>query len=177
MTAEELHLALNHIPFLGSALALVPILVGLFTRNKTTLLTGLALAALTGWVTPFVMETGEQAYERYEHGPVQPFLDSNFEDSLHVHEHRAHDWSKVLYASAAVSTLALLLVLWKPRAGNLVSILAAVLCLAAFLSGVWIAESGGKIRRPDFRGESPPAEMADDSPDSESSATLQTEGE
>lgn len=161
MTPEHLHLALNHIPFLGSILALVPILVGLIARNKTTLLTGLALAAVTGWMTPFVMETGEQSYERYEYSSVRDYLDPHFEDSLHVHEERAHDWSKVLYASAVVSSLALVLLLWKPKAGQIASILATILCLAAFLSGIWIAESGGKIRRPDFRETSPPAGLTE----------------
>ncbi|MGA0334305.1 MAG: hypothetical protein ACO3NW_10155 [Kiritimatiellia bacterium] len=41
MTPEHLHLALNHLPLLGAALSLIPILIGLLTRNRMTLLSGL----------------------------------------------------------------------------------------------------------------------------------------
>lgn len=161
MSAEHLHLAFNHIPFLGAAFAILPILLGLLLKNKALLLTGLGLAALTGWVTPVVMDTGERAYERYEEQPGRHFLDANFYESLELHEHRAHDWSKVMYASAAAATLAFGLMVWKERIGRWAAWVALVLCVASTGSGIWIAESGGKIRRPDFRMEMSGAKLPD----------------
>ena len=151
MTQEHLHLAVNHLPFLGSGIAIIPILVGIVLRNKATLLTGLAIAALCGWMTPLVMSSGEAAFERYEKGTVRVFLDSNVEQALVLHEERAETWSKLIYLSALVSTIALGASIWRFSTGRYVSIAATACCLVALGSGVWIADSGGRIRRPDFR--------------------------
>jgi len=151
MTQEHIHIAINHLPFLASGIAVIPILVGVTLRNKVTLISGLAIAIIFGWMTPIVMSTGEAAYERYDEGPVKPFLDANVEQALESHEERAETWSKVMYLSAIISTIALGISVWRMSIGRYVSIAAAMTCLAALGAGIWIAESGGKIRRPDFR--------------------------
>lgn len=157
MTPEHLHLALNHLPFLGAGFALIPLIMGWITRQRTTVIAGLMVAALAGWATPLVMSTGEAAYERYEEGPVKPYLDAEAEAFLEIHEHRAHDWSKVMYASAVISTLGLVVLLRKPDLTRVMAAVAALFCLLSLVSGLWISASGGPIRRPDFRGEKPPA--------------------
>jgi hypothetical protein len=151
MTQEHLHIATNHLPFLGAGIAIIPIIVGIALRSKATMITGLAIATIFGWMTPIVMSTGEEAYERYEEGPVRSFLDSNVKAALESHQERAEGWSKVMYLSAIVSTLSLGVSIWSFSIGRYVSLAAALFCLAALGSGMWIAESGGKIRRPDFR--------------------------
>lgn len=151
MTAEHLHLAINHIPFLGSAFAFIPILLGILTKNRVTMMSGLLLAAVAGWMTPLVMESGEEAYERYEDGPVKPYLDANAEHFLEEHEETAETWSKVFYVSAVISTIALLILFRSEKYGRYFAMAAAVLCLASLLAGIWISQTGGRIRRPDFR--------------------------
>ena len=151
MTPEHLHLALNHLPFVGAACAALPIAAGLIWNKKSVLVVGLVLATVTGWITPLVMETGEQAYERYKDGPIRTFLDPAAETFLEIHEHRAEDWAFVLYISAASATIALAATVWNYRVGRWISVFSLTACLAAVTAGVWIAESGGKIRRPDFR--------------------------
>ena len=151
LTPEHLHLALNHIPFLGAGFALIPLLFGLFLRNRSTVIAGLVIAVVSGWVTPLVMESGESAYKRYKKGPVAAYLDPQAKEYLEVHEHRAEDWAKILYANAVITTLGLIALLWKPRWIRRTALLASLSCLAALLAGIWIAESGGLIRRPDFR--------------------------
>ena len=151
MTQEHIHIAINHLPFLASGIAVIPILVGVALHNKATVITGLAIATVFGWMTPIVMSAGEASYKRYEKGPVTPFLDTKVDQALESHEQRAETWSKVMYLSAILSTIALGISIWRMSIGRYVSIAAAILCLAALGSGMWIAESGGKIRRPDFR--------------------------
>lgn len=151
LTPEHLHLALNHLPFLGPGFAIVALVVGFMGHSRAAIAAGLVIAAGSGWVTPLVMATGEAAYERYEKGPVSRYLDAGAERALETHEHRAEAWSKVLYASAAVSTLALVAMWWMPGRARAVAAVAGVFCLAALGAGIWIAESGGLIRRPDFR--------------------------
>jgi len=47
---------------MGLAFAVIPLLLELIKTNSTTLLIGLLIAVLSGWTTPFVMKSGEQAY-------------------------------------------------------------------------------------------------------------------
>lgn len=151
MTPEHLHLALNHLPLWGAGFALIPLLIGLVSGQKTTVLAGLVIAAVSGWATPIVMATGEAAYDRYEHGPVAAHLDSAAGQALEIHEHRAEDWSVVLYANAVAATLGIGFLFAKPVWRRAVSAGAMLFCAAALLAGIWIAQSGGPIRRPDFR--------------------------
>ena len=76
MTPEHLHLVVNHIPVLGAAFALIPILTGLIARNRACLICGLVMAMVAGWTTPIVMGSGEEAYKRYEHGAPAAYLDA-----------------------------------------------------------------------------------------------------
>jgi len=155
MNPEHLHLALNHIPIIGLACSLVPIVAGILARNKTAMVAGLVLAAVCGWTTPAVMETGEMAYERYESGSVRRYLDPDIKDTLEMHEHRAEKGSVVFYVTAVLATISLGLALWRFEAGRWAAILTALACLASVVAGVWIADSGGKIRRVDFRDNAP----------------------
>lgn len=159
MTPEHIHLALNHVTFLGLACAIVPLAIGVALNHKATMLSGLLLAVVCGWSVGPVMGSGEEAYERYLAGPVSPLLSEGSDYWLEVHEERAHTWSKLMYATAAVSTLALVAGLagarlgqwWKPVYLRGLAALVIVLCLGSTAAGVYIAEAGGKIRRPDFR--------------------------
>lgn len=154
MTPEHIHLATNHIPVLGAGFAILPLLWGLLRRNRGLLLCGLVMAAVSGWVTPVVMSTGESAYERYEHGAVSDQLDPDVAPYLHAHEERAHTWSKVMYITAVLATAGLVASGWRRDVTRWLSGAVVVSCVVSVGAGVWIAESGGTIRRPDFRAPS-----------------------
>lgn len=151
MTPEHLHLALNHLPFLGSGFALIPILVGLIFKSRPALISGLVIAALSGWSTGLVMDTGEKAYERYYNEPVASMIGEAGHEAMELHEERAHDWSKAMYASAVVATLALAACAKFRKAEKWAAGASALLCAVSLGAGIYTAESGGKIRRPDFR--------------------------
>ena len=155
MHAEHLHLALNHLPFLGAGFALIPLLIGAATRSRATVIAGLLVAALAGWTTPLVMATGEGAYDRYEKGPVARYLDPQAEHYLEIHEERAEAWVAVFYGMAVLATAGMVLVAKRPQWVSSVGYALAVVCALAVGAGIWIAESGGKIRRPDFRTSTP----------------------
>jgi hypothetical protein len=162
MTPEKLHLALNHCVLLLPLAALLPLLIGILVRSRACMMSGLSLALAGSLLTGLVMETGEEAYERYEDdGPVADYLDAGAHDALEHHEELAHTWSKVLYALAGTSAVALLLGVFKPGSLRCLSALVAILCLASVAAGLAIADSGGQIRRPDFRSDAPPAPQID----------------
>jgi hypothetical protein len=151
MTPEHIHLALNHVPVLGAAFSILPLAWGLLRRNQELLLCGVVLAGLSAWVTPLVMSSGEAAYERYESPALQAFLDPDVHEALELHEHRAHDWSKLMYVTAVLATLTVVANMKKKEWVRPLTLLLLLFCLLSVASGVWIAESGGKIRRVDFR--------------------------
>jgi hypothetical protein len=151
MTPEHLHLALNHLPFLGSGFAVIPLLIGIFFKSRAALVAGLLIAAISGWSTALVMDTGEKAYERYYNEPVASLIGQEGHDAMELHEERAHDWSKVMYVSAVVATLGLAACAKFRKAERWAAGASALLCAASLGAGIYTAESGGKIRRPDFQ--------------------------
>jgi hydrogenase-4 membrane subunit HyfE len=151
MTPEHLHLALNHLPILGLGFAVIPLVIGILKNSRETLFAGILIAMIAGWAVPVVMESGEQAYERYEHKPISTYLDKKAEDVMDVHEERAELGGKVMVATAIFATLLLLCLFFKPSWVRVLSAILVIGCLISMGLGVWIAESGGKIRRVDFR--------------------------
>ncbi len=97
---------------MGAGFALIPLLIGLVSGQRTSILAGLL---------------------------------------IEIHEHRAEKWSVALYANAVAATLGLVILVAKPRWARAVSGAALLFCASALLAGIWIAQSGGLIRRPDFR--------------------------
>lgn len=153
MTPEKIHLALNHFVVVGLVLAMVPLAVSVVTRSYPALLSGLLVMVLSAGATPFIMGSGEGAFERYEAGEVREHLDAAVEPILREHEERGHFWSKVLYGVLGLSALGLVLSARDRRWHRRVALVCLLGCLVGAASAVWVAESGGEIRRPDFRGE------------------------
>lgn len=161
MNPEKLHLALNHFVLLLPLAALIPLLIGLLVRSRACMMSGLCIALLGSLLTGLVMETGEEAYERYEDGAVAAYLDAGAHDAMEHHEDLAHTWSKVLYILAGGSFLALLIGCLKPCWLPMATGLVLLLCLASIAASLRIADSGGKIRRPDFRADNVPSSEAE----------------
>ena len=157
MTPERIHLALNHLPIIGLALAIWPLLAGLVCRSRACQITGLALVLGCALSVIAVVETGEGAQDRYLAGPVAPLIGDGGKHWLHEHQSRAEVGEWVDCSAAAVAALALV-ALWKaPRWERGVSWVAFALAVGGLAAGVWIADAGGKIRRPDFRPSAPQA--------------------
>lgn len=160
MSPEKLHLALNHFVILLPLAALIPLVIGAIIRSRASMTSGLCIALTGSLLTGLVMETGEEAYERYEDGPVAAYLDPGAHDALEHHEELAHTWSKLLYALAGTSGIALLISFLRPDWLRTTSVIVLLLCMASVVAGLVIADSGGKIRRPDFRSEAASAAEA-----------------
>lgn len=113
------------------------------------------MAALCGWSVMLVMETGEEAYERYEHASRYSIsIDADAKKWLEAHEKDAESLSFLMYATGAMATIALLLCVVRIGGDFFLSWIVVLLCVASLVAGILIADSGGKIRRPDFRADS-----------------------
>lgn len=148
MDAGHLHLILNHAPIFGSLIGLIIFGLGMFRRNNTLEKTGLVTFIATGIITLPSYFTGEGAEE-----VAEQFKDASH-DIIHEHEELA-ETALLLMMALAVASMIVLLVMWRSKASNHGMMKSFTLALAAATFGIMVAvgNSGGKIRRPELRGD------------------------
>lgn len=148
MSWPYLHVAVNHIPIIGTPIALVLLVWGLARGSRDLARAGLTGTILFGAVGWGVVQTGERAEEALEDARVSWFD----EDRAEEHEERAE---KAMYVGLATAGLAVL-ALWLARGGRPVlgpapwGVAGLLLITAGLL--VWAALAGGEIRHDEFRG-------------------------
>ncbi len=145
MTAAHLHLALNHIPVLGTLLGTVLLAYGLWQRQETIQDVGLGLLVVVGAVAVAVYWTGEPAEE------IVDGVAGVSHDAIEAHE--AWGWYAVLASiGTGVASLGALLYGWSQR--TLARWTAPfVLVLSLLTTGVmaYTANLGGKVHHPELR--------------------------
>jgi len=148
MDATHLHLIVNHLPIMGSFLAVPVLILALWRRQEPYVFAAAALLLALGGVGAVVADqTGDRAEEAVEDLPGVS------EHLIHEHEERA----EVAVPLAVVTGLAGLAVLgWSLRRRE-VSLPAGgvVLVLAVATAGVaaWTGQAGGLIRHTELRAD------------------------
>ena len=148
MNAGHMHLILNHAPIFGAFVGMLIFGIGMFRRNSTLEKTGLITLIVTGITTLPTYFTGEGAEE-----VAEQFKDSSH-DMIHEHEELA-ETALLLMIALAISSMIVLVVMWKSKASNHGMMKSFTLALAATAFGIMVAvgNSGGKVRRPELRGD------------------------
>ena len=149
---EYVHATINHFPLIGLFVAMLVLLIGLITKSRPIIFTGLGLTtamALSIWP---VYAYGEAGFDR-----VLSMTDEAGEAFLKYHAELAHRWAFLYYVTAGVAAVGLGLS-WK-RPGVLMPAGIAVLLLGALSlsAGIAIAHAGGEVRHREFRSGPPPA--------------------
>ena len=150
MTQAHLHLILNHLPILGTIFGLILLIVGLLKKQKVIQSTGLftlVIASLLIFPAFYTGEAAEHATER---------IVGSSHDMLEEHEELGE---KAIWASGALGVLSLALIVVARKNPEkdytkmtwMVVGYAAIVVFLLFLVG----SHGGKIRRPELRGEVP----------------------
>ena len=150
-TPAHLHLAINHVPIIGLAVACLPVLLGILFHSRGALASGLIAVILCVGTLPAIMATGEAAQESFSDGSIDPGMDAAGKSAFREHSGRARFTAPVIYAAGILALVALLVLIKFPRQAAWISW--AVL-LGSGLSmglGIWTAEAGGRIRHTEFR--------------------------
>jgi hypothetical protein len=152
---EYLHVVTNHLPLIGLPVAILALIAGLVTRDRTATLIGLALVSLLALSAWPVYHYGEEGYDR-----VLSMADAAGAKFLAHHKALAERWVFLYFVTAGVAALGFVLA-WKwPRTLVASSILALVLAGASLAAGIAIAKPGGTVRHREFRFAPPPSPPA-----------------
>jgi hypothetical protein len=150
-TPAHLHLAINHVPIIGLAVACLPVLLGILFHSRGALASGLLAVLLCVGTMPAIMETGEAAQEAFADGSIDPGMDVVGKAAFREHSKRAHYTAPVVYAVGILALVALIMLIKFPRQA---AWLGWAVLLGSTLSiglSVWTAEAGGRIRHTEFR--------------------------
>ena len=148
---EHLHVMLNHLP---ATLPMIvgPILIaGLIARSHAVLAVAFSLGLLAAGATPFVMQTGERAYDRFNAGQIQPPLDDRGDIAMEMHEEMAEKAAPFLYVSGLGCLAGLVFLRLRPDWVRGCTYLVLLISLAAAAFTLRTAVLGGQIRHPEFR--------------------------
>ena len=148
---EYVHVLLNPIPVYAMACGILALVVALVLRSRPAQITAFVVvifAALSVWP---VAEYGDRAYDR-----VYSMSNPDAQQWLDVHMHRADLGSWVLYATAVIAAVALVLPRFRPRTQLPLALATLVFAFASLAAGSWISRAGGKVRHSEFRDGPPP---------------------
>jgi hypothetical protein len=163
-TPAHLHLALNHAPIIGIAVASLPVLIGILFHSRGALASGLLAVLCCVGTMPLIMETGEAARDGSFDGSTQPDLDKAGYDALRQHAGRAKATAPVTYAAGILALVALLALIKFPRQAAWIGWAVLLANLLSVALAVWTAEAGGRIRHEEFRAYPSPTPAATPTP-------------
>jgi hypothetical protein len=141
-----LHILINHLPIIGTAMGALALLVALLLRSRPAQITALVVvfvAASSAWP---VFVTGQQAYK-----PVRGLVDDAGSDWLDEHMDRAEKTIYAFYLLAVVALAGLIAPHWWPRTATPLAIASGALSLVCFALAGYIAQPGGRVSHPEFR--------------------------
>lgn len=153
MNAAHLHIVLNHIPVIGSAIAIFVLLIGLLKKSDDIKKVSAMILVLTALITIPVYVSGDGA---------QAKIEGNYEDVdeefIDAHEDFAL-YSFIAMDIAGAVALAALFMFRKPKLlPNSFAVILLLLMLAVNGMMAWTANLGGKIHHPEIREDKMPWE-------------------
>lgn len=146
MTAVEWHLILNHLPLVGSLVAALVLLFGLFLKARVISRVGLIIFVCSALLTFPTVETGEAAEHQLEEANAE-----YSHDQIHEHEEMAESFAWLARITGLVALIAYFFSFGAGRIGLSLRILALLGALATTAYGAQVAHEGGKISHPFLR--------------------------
>lgn len=147
MTGAHWHLVLNHIPVIGTFFVLLFLVIGLLRKRDFVKKISLWILLLLALITLPVYFTGESAHEELEDMPLVSM------NTIHEHEEAAE---LAFAGELIIGGLVILYFLFNIFKSKLVKPIFIIILILTFATAglmAWTANLGGKIRRPELRGE------------------------
>ena len=148
---EHLHVMLNHLPVTLSIIVGPILIAGLIARSHAVLAVAFSLGLLAGAVTPYVMQIGHRAYDRFNAGQIQPPLDDRGDIAMEMHEEASEKAAPFLYVSGFGCLAGLVFLRLRPDWVRGSAYVVLLISIAAATLTLRTAVLGGQIRHPEFR--------------------------
>jgi hypothetical protein len=145
-TPEHLHAALNHVALFAAGFAILPFIHAIIKKSVPSLRLGLLFLVIGAAFTIPSVSTGESAEDR-----VEALVDQQGKQWLDLHEHRSKPLAIAFYVTGGLAVLASAVTLRSERFTQALAAGFAVVSLGLLLWVAYVADSGGKIRHPEFR--------------------------
>jgi uncharacterized membrane protein len=145
MNEAHVHLATNHLPIIIPFIALVVLLIGMFSKSDAVKRTAFFLFILGAIATFPAFESGEEAEEIVEH------MAGVSHDLIHEHEEKAELFMVLSYLLGALSLVGLW-ANWKKKkfADTLMYVIALYSIIVLYMAKE-AGTSGGEIRHQEIR--------------------------
>ena len=147
---EYVHVLINHLPLTGLFASLLFLGGSLLIRKRAAVLLSLVLVSLFAASAWPVSVYGEKGYDR-----VYSLADSEGDANLEHHRALAQSWIWLFYLTGAAGVTATVIGWRWPKRLTPMAAAVVVLAVSSLIAGATIAESGGKVRHPEFRNERP----------------------
>jgi cell division protein FtsW (lipid II flippase) len=145
-TPEHIHAVVNHVPLFAAAFALLPFVHAIVRRSSLSLRIGLVFLIIgAGCMVPTIL-TGESAEHR-----VEAFVDPEGKAWLDLHEDRSEPLAYTFYVIGAVALAGLVTTFRTDTFTRPIALGFFVISVFLLFWVAYVADSGGKIRHPEFR--------------------------
>ena len=151
---EYIHVLINPLPVYGLACGLIGLFIAICQRSRRAIVAALVIVLVSAAAAWPVYEYGERSYDR-----VLTMADNDGRAWLAEHKERAERLIWLFYALAILSAIGLVLPAKWPKSSVPIAIAALLLGLISLGTGGYIAYAGGRIRHREFRTESPPKQL------------------
>ena len=151
---EYIHVLINPLPVYGLAGGLIGLFIAICQRSRRAIVATLVIILVSAAAAWPVYEYGERSYDR-----VLTMADNDGRAWLAEHKKRAEHLIWVFYALAILSAIGLIVPAKWPKSSVPIAIAILLLGLMSLGTGGYIAYAGGRIRHREFRTESPPKQL------------------
>lgn len=173
MNAAHLHLLLNHVPVIGTAITIFVLLTGIFKKSDDVKKVSILILILTALITIPVYVSG---------GSAEEMIEGNYEDVDETYIDQHEDFALYSFIAMDIAGAAGLLAIFlfrKPKVlpGSFAYIMLVILFIV-FGMMAYTANLGGRIHHPEIRSDKMPWESANmQSNSSKESKDNQSKGE
>lgn len=143
MNAAHWHLVTNHIPIIGSFFVSLLLVIGMLRKSDVLISTSYWLFILLGIFTFVAISTGGKAAGYLSDAGMAS------DDYIKPHAEAAHKAALVMYATAVLSLIALLVK--RARTNRFIPALILIISLAGFGLLLWTGSLGGEIMHKEAR--------------------------
>lgn len=148
MDAVHLHLALNHVPVLGTVFVAAALVVCLWRKNAEFVRLSLWAAVLLSAASVAIKFTGDAAWDDLRPWP-QPYDGARVER----HESAADQATTGIFVAGVAAAAVLFLARRRPEVSAAQAGTVVVLLLVTFVLMARTANFGGQLRHPQLRGD------------------------